>query len=71
MLTLGEDEPLCRMTLRVGKNIDNTSLFGYLTVVENRDIIADLLDNAHLVGNDDDGDAELFIDLTNQAEDSV
>ena len=58
-----------RRGLGRGKDGRNKALFHDFTVVEDRNVIADLLHHAHLVCDDDDGDAKLFVDVADQLED--
>ena len=58
-----------RRGLGRGKDGRNKALFHDFAVVEDRNVIADLLHHAHLVCDDDDGDAKLFVDVADQLED--
>ena len=64
-----EHEVARRRGLGRGKDGRNKALFHDFAVVEDRNVIADLLHHAHLVCDDDDGDAKLFVDVADQLED--
>ena len=71
LIALRIDEALGRLRLRRGEDLADLALFGDLAAVENGDARADLLDDAHLVRDDDDGDAETVVDVADEAEDGL
>ena len=54
---------------RRGEDGGNETVLHHLTVVQYGDMVAHALHHAHLVRDDDDRDAELFIDVADQLED--
>ena len=64
-----EDEVPRRCGLGRGEDGRNKPLLHHLAVIEDGNVVAHLLHHAHLVRDDDDGDAELFIDVADQLED--
>ena len=52
-----------------GENGGDESLLHDLAVIQNGNVIAHLFHHAHLVRDDDDGDAELAVDIADQLKD--
>ena len=65
------EQPLACFAAGVGEHIVDAALFGNHTAVENRDVGADLTDDCHFMGDNDDGDAHLPVDFLQQAEDGL
>ena len=67
----GEYQPPAGCGLGGGKHRRYQALLCHLAAVQNGDLIADFLHHAHLVGDDDHGDAQLPVQLPDQLEDLV
>ena len=63
------DEVLGDILLRGGKDAEYLALLDHTAVLHDRHTAADLLDDCHLMRDQDDRDAERFIELPQQPED--
>ena len=64
----GTDETARRFRLRRGEEVDDGAFFDDFSFFDDGDAVGDLLDDFHLVGNQNDGDAEFFIDVFQKLE---
>ena len=71
LVAIGVDQALGRCRLGRGEDLADLALFSDGAAVQNGDAGADLLDDAHLVGDDDDGDAQLIVDISDEAKDGL
>ena len=55
--------------LRVGEDLEDAARLDHAPGVQHGDAVGDRADHLHLVGDDDDGDAELAVDPLQQRED--
>ena len=60
------DEVLGDVLSRVGENVEHLAGLDHLTVLHNGYAVADLLDDRHFVGDDNDRDAEGFVQVLEQ-----
>jgi hypothetical protein len=65
----GLDEARRGRVLRVGQHREGLALLDDAAVLDHRDAVADFLDHGNLVGDQQDGDAELAVDLLEQRQD--
>ena len=61
-----KDEAACSSRLRIGENFADFAGLCDTSLIQDRDVAADAFDDAHLVGDDDDGNAQLRIDVPDQ-----
>ena len=55
----------------MGEDVLHPAFLGHLAAVQNGDAGADLLDNAHLMGDDDHRDPQLLVQLLQKREDGI
>lgn len=60
------DEVLGDVLSRVGENVEHLTGLDHLAVLHNGYAVADLLDDRHFVGDDNDRDAEGFVQVLEQ-----
>ena len=63
------DQLLCHRGLRTGEHLVDRAHLRDAAGIDDRHALADLLDDRHLMRDDDDRDAERFVDLPQQRED--
>ena len=68
---LGKDERFGNVGFRVGEHIADVADLGDAALVDDGHALTDLLDDAHLVRDDDDRHAERLVDLLEQTEDRL
>lgn len=57
------DEPLCHRHLRGSKDLQNAAGFHDLSALHDRYLVADHLDDLHLMGDEKDRDTHFTVDL--------
>ena len=65
------DEPPCRLGGGVAEDGLHLALLHDCAVVQNGHAVTDLLDHAHLVGDDNDRDTQFAVDLLDQLQDNL
>ena len=70
-IALREHQPPRRVGPGGGEHVADAAFLHHPAAVQNGHVAADVLHHAHLVGDDDDGDAHFGVDIADQLQDGV